>query len=113
MSAEEAITIEYRGKVAIVTLNQPKKLNALTSDLYYRLAMCMHEVAGRDDIYVTVLTAVLTSLSETLLPKTRTSAAFGSRISSPTTYISLMPSIRTPRSSSQPSMAPQSAHLLR
>ncbi|OCK91350.1 ClpP/crotonase [Cenococcum geophilum 1.58] len=56
MSAEEAITIEYRGKVAIVTLNQPKKLNALTSDLYYRLAMCMHEVAGRDDIYVTVLT---------------------------------------------------------
>ena len=56
MSAEEAITIEYRGKVAIISLNLPKKLNALTSDLYYRLAMCMHEVAGRDDIYVTVLT---------------------------------------------------------
>ena len=56
MSAEEAITIEYRSKVAIITLNQPKKLNALTSDLYYRLAMCMHEVASRDDIYVTVLT---------------------------------------------------------
>ena len=56
MSAEETITIEYRDKVAIITLNQPKKLNALTSDLYYRLAMCMLEVAGRDDIYVTVLT---------------------------------------------------------
>jgi peroxisomal 3,2-trans-enoyl-CoA isomerase len=50
------IDIEYRGKVAIITLNQPKKLNALNGDQYYRLATAMHEVAARDDIYITVLT---------------------------------------------------------
>ncbi|EON61559.1 enoyl-CoA hydratase [Coniosporium apollinis CBS 100218] len=57
MSPEEAVTLEYRGRVAIITLNQEKKLNALNQDLYYRLACCMHEIAARDDISVTVLTA--------------------------------------------------------
>src|SRR5205085_390237 len=55
-SPEQAITVQYRGKVAIITLNQPKKLNALNQDLYYRLTVCMHEVAARDDVYITVLT---------------------------------------------------------
>lgn len=54
--ADDAIQVEYRGKVAIITLNQPKKLNALNQDLYYKLAVAMHEVAARDDIYITVLT---------------------------------------------------------
>ena len=45
-----------QGKVAIITLNQPKKLNALNQDLYFALAKAMHEVAARDDIYITVLT---------------------------------------------------------
>lgn len=54
--AEDGILVEYKGKVAIITLNQPKKLNALNQDLYYKLAVAMHEVAERDDIYITVLT---------------------------------------------------------
>ncbi|KAF2180233.1 ClpP/crotonase [Zopfia rhizophila CBS 207.26] len=54
--SEEAILLEYHGKVAIITLNQLKKLNALKLDMYYRLATCMREVAARDDIYITVLT---------------------------------------------------------
>ena len=55
-SLEEAITLTTRGKVAIITLNQPKKLNALDQPLYYRLATLLREVAARDDIYITVLT---------------------------------------------------------
>lgn len=56
MSSQPTIKINYRGKVAIITLNKPKKLNALNQDGYYQLATAMHEVAARDDIYITVLT---------------------------------------------------------
>ncbi|KAI9813773.1 MAG: hypothetical protein M1827_003563 [Pycnora praestabilis] len=55
MSSEE-ITLTTRGKIAIITLNLEKKLNALSQDLYYRLSCLMREVAARDDIYITVLT---------------------------------------------------------
>jgi len=51
-----AVTLTTRGKIAIITLNLPKKLNALTQDLYYRLSCLMREVAARDDIYITLLT---------------------------------------------------------
>lgn len=53
---EDAVTLTTRGKVAIITLNQPKKLNALSQDLYYRLSYLMREVAARKDIYITILT---------------------------------------------------------
>lgn len=53
---EEQITLTTRGKIAIISLNVEKKLNALTQDLYYRLSCLMREVAVRDDIYITVLT---------------------------------------------------------
>ncbi|KAH9883006.1 hypothetical protein J1614_000372 [Plenodomus biglobosus] len=54
--SEPGIVIEYKGKIAIITLNVPKKLNALDGALYYQLARAMHEVAERTDIYITVLT---------------------------------------------------------
>ncbi|KAF2742931.1 peroxisomal d3,d2-enoyl-CoA isomeras-like protein [Sporormia fimetaria CBS 119925] len=54
--SDSPIKVEYRGKLAIITLNQPKKLNALNGDGYYALASAMYEVAARDDIYITVLT---------------------------------------------------------
>ncbi|KAF2647445.1 ClpP/crotonase [Lophiostoma macrostomum CBS 122681] len=54
--ADDGIQVSYQGKLAIITLNQPKKLNALNQDQYYRLATAMHEVAARDDVYITVLT---------------------------------------------------------
>ena len=54
---EPAVTLEVRGKVAIITLCNEKKLNALTQDLYFRLAQLMREVATKDEVYVTVLTA--------------------------------------------------------
>jgi Delta3-Delta2-enoyl-CoA isomerase len=54
--AEDGILVEYRDKIAIITINQPKKLNALNQELYFKLAVAMHEVAARDDIFITVLT---------------------------------------------------------
>ncbi|KAF1946543.1 peroxisomal d3,d2-enoyl-CoA isomeras-like protein [Clathrospora elynae] len=54
--AEPGILTTYQGKIATITLNVPQKLNALTGDLYYQLARAMHQVAARDDIYITILT---------------------------------------------------------
>lgn len=54
--SDNVVTVEYHGKVAIITLNAPKELNALNGDGYYALAKAMHEVAARDDVYITVLT---------------------------------------------------------
>ncbi|KAL8723820.1 MAG: hypothetical protein Q9181_007167 [Wetmoreana brouardii] len=55
-SAAQSVTLTTEGKIAIITLNLPQKLNALTQDLYYRVSCLMREVAARDDIYITVLT---------------------------------------------------------
>jgi hypothetical protein len=54
--SEPGILVEYKGKVAIITLNVPKKLNALNGDLYYQLARAMHEVAAHEEVFITVLT---------------------------------------------------------
>ncbi len=57
MSAiNEQVTLSVNGKVAVITLNIPKKLNALTRELYDRLADLLREIAEREDIYITVLT---------------------------------------------------------
>lgn len=53
---EDAVTLTTRGKIAIITLNLEKKLNALSQDLYYRLSRLMREIAARDDIFITILT---------------------------------------------------------
>ncbi|KAK2747110.1 hypothetical protein FQN57_002365 [Myotisia sp. PD_48] len=55
MAEENAITVTYKPRVAIIKINRPKKLGALNGDLYYQLGEKMREVAARDDIYVTVL----------------------------------------------------------
>ena len=55
-ASNDQITLTTEGKIATITLNLPKKLNALTQDLYYRLSCVMREVAKRDDIYITILT---------------------------------------------------------
>lgn len=55
--ASPVTSLEYRGKVAIITIDNQKKLNALTQDQYYEIACHMREVATREDIFVTLLTA--------------------------------------------------------
>ena len=54
--ADSPILVTYTNKTAIITLNVPKKLNALDADTYYLLARAMNEVAARSDIYITILT---------------------------------------------------------
>lgn len=52
----EVITFAQKGRIAIITLNQPQKLNALNPDGYYRLSCLLQDVAKMDDISITVLT---------------------------------------------------------
>jgi peroxisomal 3,2-trans-enoyl-CoA isomerase len=52
----EEILLEKRGKIAIITFNREKKLNALNSDLYFKLASMMQQVAAMPEIFITVIT---------------------------------------------------------
>lgn len=51
------ISLEYRGRVAVITIDNDKKLNALSQPQYYDLAQKLREVATRDEVFVTVLLA--------------------------------------------------------
>jgi peroxisomal 3,2-trans-enoyl-CoA isomerase len=52
----EAVTVEYKGRIAIITIDNQRKLNALTQDQYYLLAKYMREVAEHEEVFITVLT---------------------------------------------------------
>ncbi|KAG0135179.1 ClpP/crotonase-like domain-containing protein [Tuber indicum] len=52
----EPILLKVKKNVALITLNQPKKLNALTGDLYFGLAQVMRKVAAIEEVTITVLT---------------------------------------------------------
>ncbi|CAG9990839.1 unnamed protein product [Clonostachys byssicola] len=54
---ESVIELEYKGRFAILTINKPEKLNALSRAQYYELAQKLREIADRSDVYVTVLLA--------------------------------------------------------
>lgn len=54
--ADAVVTRQDRGRVAILTLNNPKKLNAMTQDNYYTLSKHMRDIADDKDIFITVLT---------------------------------------------------------
>ncbi|RAL02728.1 dodecenoyl-CoA isomerase [Aspergillus ibericus CBS 121593] len=56
MATKDPITVTYQDRLAIITLNRPKKLNALDADLYYLLGERLREVDKRPDIFITVLT---------------------------------------------------------
>lgn len=51
-----AISLETKGRIAIITINVPAKLGALTQDGYYEIARHLQEIAQRDDIKITILT---------------------------------------------------------
>jgi len=56
MASESVISVEYRGRVAVLTINNEKKLNALSQPQYYELATKLNEVATHDEVFITVLT---------------------------------------------------------
>lgn len=55
--ADSAIKIEYQGRVAVITIDNEKKLNALTQQQYYDLSQALREIATHDEVYITLLTA--------------------------------------------------------
>ncbi|OIW33209.1 enoyl-CoA hydratase/isomerase [Coniochaeta ligniaria NRRL 30616] len=57
MSDPSVIDLEYRGRVAVITISNARKLNALTQMQYYDLATKLREVATHDEVYITLLTA--------------------------------------------------------
>lgn len=50
------VSVEYKGKIAVITIDEQSKLNALNQDGYYALATYMREVAEHDEVFITVLT---------------------------------------------------------
>jgi enoyl-CoA hydratase/carnithine racemase len=52
----EPILVERRGRVGLVTMNRPEKLNALNSALVNQLEQAIHELDVDDDIGAIVLT---------------------------------------------------------
>jgi len=48
-------TISYKDHVAIITINNPAKLGALTQDIQVQLGHHMRAAAEREGVYVTLL----------------------------------------------------------
>lgn len=59
----ELVSVEYKGKVAVITIDNDKQLNALGQDGYYQLASHMRDIAQHDEVYITVLTGKGTLMS--------------------------------------------------
>ncbi|RMZ83768.1 hypothetical protein DV738_g957, partial [Chaetothyriales sp. CBS 135597] len=55
-SLEEQIAYRTVGRTAIITLNNPGELNALTSDHYFRISCLLRRIAEDPNITTTVLT---------------------------------------------------------
>lgn len=55
MASPSVITTDYRGRVAVITINNPQKLNALNQQQYYALSQALREVATHDEVFITLL----------------------------------------------------------
>lgn len=55
--SEAAVLLEYRGPIAIVTLNRPHAYNACNTDIRHGMMKVVWELANREDIRVVILTA--------------------------------------------------------
>lgn len=55
--ADSVISVEYRGRIATITISNEKKLNALNQQQYYEIAKALREIATHDEVYITVLLA--------------------------------------------------------
>ncbi|KAK3357612.1 d3,d2-enoyl-CoA isomerase-like protein [Lasiosphaeria hispida] len=53
--ASPVITTTYRGRLAIITISNPTKLNALNQSQYYALSQALREVATHPEVFTTLL----------------------------------------------------------
>lgn len=56
MSTSGTFQVEYKGRLAQVTITNEKKLNALNGDQYFELSQILREIATHDEVYITFLT---------------------------------------------------------
>lgn len=57
MSEDSVINLEYRGRVAVLTIDNDRKLNSMGLTQYYDLAQKMREIATHDEVFITVILA--------------------------------------------------------
>jgi len=50
------VTLSYHDRIAIITINNPKKLGALTKDGFYQISKYLREIETHDEVFITVLT---------------------------------------------------------
>ena len=55
--SDPVISVDYRGRVAVITISNEAKLNALSQLDYYNLAQTLREIATHDEVFITVLLA--------------------------------------------------------
>ncbi|MCJ1312031.1 hypothetical protein MMC25_005705 [Agyrium rufum] len=55
-SRESLITLTKHGKISLITLNIPSKLNAVSQPLYYRLSCLLRDAAADPSTIITILT---------------------------------------------------------
>lgn len=55
--SEAAVQLEYRGQIAILTLNRPHAYNACNTDIRLGLVEAVWELSNREDIRVVIFTA--------------------------------------------------------
>jgi 2-(1,2-epoxy-1,2-dihydrophenyl)acetyl-CoA isomerase len=55
--SEAAVQLEYRGQIAILTLNRPQAYNACNKDIRHGMVEAVYELSNREDIRVVILTA--------------------------------------------------------
>ncbi|HTH50943.1 MAG TPA: enoyl-CoA hydratase/isomerase family protein [Pyrinomonadaceae bacterium] len=56
MASYETITVEKRGRVAVLTINRPDKLNALSSSVHREGVAALGELKNDDEVRVVVIT---------------------------------------------------------
>ena len=55
--SEQLVTLEIADHIAVVTLNRPESLNAISGEMAERIKETFHDVANNEDVWVVVLTA--------------------------------------------------------
>ncbi|KAJ3525015.1 hypothetical protein NM208_g11822 [Fusarium decemcellulare] len=122
MAEDSIISLDYRGRVAVLTIENESKLNSMSLEQYYDLAQKLREIATHDEVFITVILAKgryfsactnQLSTEAPMCPSPRKHPQWapictgtGSKALSPSTSTSPTPLQLTPRCSSSGSTAP-------
>lgn len=52
----DVVLVSYEGPIATITLNRPKRLNAMTQPMYKKIGNALREVAAKEEVVCTVIT---------------------------------------------------------